>query len=124
MIKILIAHPDEKTVELYKFKFKNHFMVDSAQDGLLALRKIKLGKPRVILSVEKLPVISAFGLLKFIRSSPQFCNNLFILLGDAHNLATALSLGANDWIDHPVSADLILEKVYYHLKLNPEFFYV
>ncbi|MBI4363594.1 MAG: response regulator [Candidatus Doudnabacteria bacterium] len=115
--KIFIADPDEKRVELYKASFKLHFLVDSAHDGLMSLRKIKLHKPHVILSAVNLPLLSGIGLLKSVRSHPELHARLFIILG-REELPAALSLGANDFFDYDISPNEMISKIFYHIKIN------
>lgn len=116
--RIFIAHSNEKLLALYKSNFKPHFGVDSASDGLSALRRIKLQRPHLILSAIDLPILSGIGLLKSIRSHPQLYTCPFIVLGKTSELAEALSFGANDFFDHSQSFDQMLPKIHYHIRVN------
>src|SRR3989338_899072 len=116
--KIFIAHPNEKSVELYRSKLPDNFQVDSAHDGLLSLRKIKLHKPHIILSSVDLPTMSGLSLLKFVRSHAELSLRPFIILGHTTEIPLALSLGASDFIDYDMPSDQILAKIYHHIRIN------
>ena len=118
-MKVLFAYPDHKFVQLYQQHLKDHFFVDSAHDGLTALRKFKANRPGIVVSSYHLPVFSGVALLKFIRNSPNISATPFVFLSEKVDNSDALSYGANDWIEiSDSSPDLLIKKIYYHLNLN------
>lgn len=122
MFKIFIAHSDPKLVAWHKQKMQPHFSVDSAQDGLTALRKIRLIKPHVILSDDYLPKLSGLALLKFVRTHTELGATPFIFISHKAVVEEALNLGANDWLVlSEVNSDVITQKIYYHLKLSQSY---
>lgn len=119
MLQILFVHSDPKFVDLYKPRLARHFSVDSAANGLLALRRLKLQPPGLIVSGYDLPLLSGVSLLKFVRSSPDFARTPFVFLADSHPIDDALSQGASDWLEQAhLTPDLLISKIYYHVKLN------
>ncbi len=119
MIRVLFAHPDEKLSQIYSRSMQPHFTVDSVQDGLSALRKIKLNTPSLIVSEYQLPVISGIALLRFVRQEPAYSHIPFVFLTNHHDNSEALNFGANDWLDLSLShPDLLLDRVYHHLRTN------
>jgi DNA-binding response OmpR family regulator len=119
MIRILLAHPDQKLSALYVQHMQEHFLVDSAHDGLSALRQLRVQRPALIVSEYHLPVISGVSLLRFVRSNTNFMATPFIFLTEHHDNREALSFGANDWLDLKAShPQTLLEKIYHHLRLN------
>jgi len=119
MRQILFAHPDIKLVQIYESYLKKHFSFDSAHDGLTALRKIRILKPHLIVSEYHLPLISGLSLLKFIRNHQEMSRTPFIFLTKHEDPVHALELGANEWIlRHTASPDLVLEKIYNHIRQN------
>jgi len=114
--RILFAHPDRRLSGLYLPNLQEHFLMDSAHDGLTALRKFKLNPSALVVSDYHLPQLSGLALLRFIRGHPQFSPTPFVFLTDHPDNSEALSLGANDWIEiqHSFPSHLI-EKIYYHL---------
>jgi DNA-binding response OmpR family regulator len=119
-MKILFVNPDQKLFQIYQPHLKRHFLVDSADNGLSALRKLRLSPPSLVVSEYTLPWFSGLTLLKFMRKDGRYAAIPFIFLTDHDNSPEALSSGANDWLSkkqtHP---DFLLAKIYSHLKLNP-----
>ncbi len=117
MKQIFFINPDVKLVQIYEPYLKKHFNVDSAHDGLTAMRKIQLSHPNLIISDYYLPLISGLSLLKFVRGHAKLFPVPFIFLTEHDNPQEALNRGANDWLPRKFgSPDLLLEKIYYHLK--------
>ncbi len=120
MIQILLANSDRKLTLIHEAYLKRHFSVDSAHNGLSALRQASLLRPNVVVSDYHLPLISGLSLLKYIRSHRHLHSIPFIFLSDHLDASEALSLGANDWLSRTTtSPDHLAEKIYHHLKLNP-----
>ena len=118
-MKILFAHPNQKLSNIYLRHLQGHFDVDSATDGLAALRRFKLSTPAAVISDYNLPNLTGLSLLRFVRNHPELPFTPFIFLTDYMDPSQALSLGANDWIDfrnhHP---DYLVDRIYHHLKQN------
>ena len=120
MLKILFIHKDPKIFKMYQPHLSAHFLVDSAQNGLAALRKIRISPPSLVLSDYVLPLLSGLSLLKFMRNNQNLAITPFIFLTDHPNVSDGLSFGANDWIvKSHATPDFVIEKIYHHLKLNP-----
>ncbi len=120
MIQILIANSDRKLTSIHEAHLKRHFLVDSAHNGLQALRQASLRRPAIIISDYHLPLISGLGLLKYIRSHRQLHAIPFLFLTDHTDASLALSHGANDWLSRSLTTpEVLAEKIYHHLKLNP-----
>jgi len=119
MIKILLAHSDPKLIDLYKPFLSRHFEVDSASQGLAALRKIQVTSPSLIVSDYHLPLLSGLTLLKFVRNHSVLGAIPFMFLTNHSNPHQALSFGANDWLaPNTTTPNLLVEKIYHQLKLN------
>lgn len=120
MIQILLANSDRKLTLIHETHLKPHFLVDSAHNGLSALRQVSLRRPSLIISDYHLPLISGLGLLKYIRSHRDLHAIPFLFLTDHADAAAALSHGANDWLSRSATTpEMLAEKIYHHLKLNP-----
>lgn len=121
MIPVLFVHSDQKLSEIYLRHLRPHFQIDSAFDGLSALRKLKLTDPRIVVSDYNLPLVSGINLLQYMRSTPRFAITPFLFFSDHDDAASALSFGANDWIDFRLShPDYLLDRIYHHLKQNQQ----
>jgi len=119
MLRVLFVHSDPKLIDLYRSRLSRHFLVDSAANGLLALRRLKLKPPGLIVSSYRLPLLSGLSLLKYVRNESGLVRTPFMFLADDHPVDDALSFGASDWL--PLSSttpDLLISKIYYHVKHN------
>jgi len=120
MLKILFIHNDPKIIRIYEPHLLPHFSVDSAQNGLTALRKLRAAPPSLVLSDYHLPLLSGLSLLKFMRKNQKLALTPFIFLTNHPNVSDGLSFGANDWLNQAAThPDQVIEKIYHHLKLNP-----
>jgi len=119
MHKILVVHPDHTLVRLYSPHLVRHFSLDSAHDGLQALRKIKISTPNLIVSDFELPYLSGLGLLRHIRTQPNYARIPFLFLTSYEDPSLALNFGGNDWLlQGETSPDQLINKIYQHLKIN------
>lgn len=98
MANILFIHPDRKLIEIYQKHFAQNFTIDSAHDGLTGLRKIRKGKPRLIISEHDLPFMSGLALLQYVRKHPRLYGTPFLFLTNALMPDEALGLGATAWL--------------------------
>ena len=119
MLRILFAHPDQKLSQIYTQRIQPYFQVDSAFDGLTALRRLRMQRPALVVSDYHLPILSGMSLLRFMRGNQEFSMVPFIFLSNHDDNTEALGLGANDWLDiksaHP---EFLLDRIYHHLKTN------
>ena len=121
MLRILIAHSDEKLTGIYQRRLTGSLQVDSAHDGLAAYRQMKRAHPNIILSDYALPKLSGTSLLKFVRSHPEMLAIPFLFFTKRELSEPAMGLGANDWIHLPSTPPiLVIEKIFYHLKLTDQ----
>lgn len=117
MLKVLFVHPDTKITSLYSKKLQNHFLVDSAQDGLIALRKSKINLPEVIVSEWNLPILSGAAFLKAIRTHPKLNHAPFLVFTGQDFDHQALGLGANEWLSQStVSPQMLIERIWKHIQ--------
>jgi DNA-binding NarL/FixJ family response regulator len=119
MVNLLFIHPDNKVAALYQEKLGKHFVFDSAQDGLTALRKMKIVQPHIMVSEWGLPMLSGLGLLKAVRKSPSFHHIGFFFISDEEYISHALSHGANGWLKYSeASPDALSDIIWKHLRVN------
>ena len=118
MLKLLFVHPNVKLTSLYQQKLQDHFLVDSARDGLTALRKSKINLPEVIVSEWNLPILSGSALLKAVRMHSRLNHTPFLVFTEAVFDHQALSLGANEWLMQSViNPEILIEKIWKHIKI-------
>ena len=117
MTRIFFLNPDPKIIALYQPVLQQYFTVDSANDGLTGLRKIRLHQPRLVISDYHLPRLSGLALLKYIRATPTLHAIPFLFLTDHDDPADALSFGANDWIPRlDTQPSFLIDRIFHHLK--------
>lgn len=118
MHKILFVNSDPKLTGIYLPPLRQHFSIDSASDGLSALRKFRRFEPSVIISDYHLPLLSGLALLRAVRSHPKLAQIPFLFFSSSGGSAEALGAGANEWLPAgSITPDLMVEKIYNHLKL-------
>jgi two-component system chemotaxis response regulator CheY len=118
MSRILFIHPDVKLVDIYRRHLDPHFNVDSAQDGLAGLKKIKSFGPRLIVSDYNLGHLSGLALLQYVRRHPQMFATPFIFLTHAEMPHDALGLGASGWVSQKEQGvQNLLAHIYQHRKI-------
>jgi DNA-binding response OmpR family regulator len=116
---VLLIHPDQKLMGIYRRHLEPHFRVDSAHDGLTGLRMIRQMRPRVIVSNVDLPYVSGLALLSHVRSHPEMSATPFLFLTDALMPDDALGLGASAWLrqkDH--GPEQLLPHIASHYRLH------
>lgn len=119
MPNLLLVLKDDKLRAIYAKNLQKHFTVDSAQSGILALRKLRLSIPHVIFCEDELPYLSGFAVLKYVRSEPRLSSVPFVFLSRNHPHPDALSLGGSDWINlNQVDLGHLKDKALHHLSRN------
>ena len=86
-----------------------NFLVDSARNGVEALKKIENGSYDLILCDLQMPEMDGLSLLKQLKELE--CNSTVIVMsafGTAEIALEAIKLGAYDYIDKPFSTDDLL----------------
>ncbi len=116
MKHIVLALSDVKSLSLFENLLPEEFKVEKAVDGLIAVRKIKLIKPNLIMSEYDLPLVSGLTLLKWLRSTPSLHHIPFVFVSKKPFQAEAMDYGANDWLDlDSYNRESLINKIYVHI---------
>ncbi|OGE74069.1 MAG: hypothetical protein A3I07_01310 [Candidatus Doudnabacteria bacterium RIFCSPLOWO2_02_FULL_42_9] len=111
--KLLFVHPDYKLSGIYAKHLGTRFNVDSAHDGLTAIRRFRANPPSIVVSDYELPLLSGISFLRFVRQHPIHQAVPFIFLTTYHDNSEALGLGASDWLDtRNCSPDFLLDRIH------------
>lgn len=98
MRTILLIEDDPFLIDIYTTKLKEcGFLVDSAQDGEEAMRKVKEQIPDLVLLDIVLPTINGWEILKDIKSDPKLEKVKIVILsnlGEKKEVERGLSAGA------------------------------
>jgi DNA-binding response OmpR family regulator len=82
-----------------------------AENGLVGVALAKKEKPDLILSEIVMPELDGFGVVAALRGAPETESIPFIFLtakGEKHDVRTAMSLGADDYLTKPVAKSDLL----------------
>ena len=87
------------------------YTVIAAADGEEGIRRVREGKPDLVICDILMPVVDGFGVLASLRSRPETAELPFIFLtasADKENLQRGLRSGANEYVTNPFKiADLL-----------------
>ncbi len=100
--KVLIVDDDPYILKMYELKlgFEN-YQIATAENGKIALEKIKSFKPDVVLLDILMPELDGFGVLEEMKKYPDHSKTKVIILtnfGESTNLDKAKSFGVGDFI--------------------------
>lgn len=104
------------------------YEVETAENGLEALKKIEKGQPDLILSDVMMPYLDGIELFKKVRNDFKLLDVPFIFLtakSDYNSMRNTLGLGASDYIAKPFESDDLLHSIKVRLEqkefLNKKF---
>ena len=87
------------------------YRVIAAADGDEGIRRVREGRPDLVICDILMPLVDGFGVLASLRSQPETAAIPFIFLtasADKEDLARGLRSGANDYVTKPFKiADLL-----------------
>lgn len=112
---ILIADDDSLVVEVLKNKLRRQgYAVASAPDGMTALEALAAAPPDLVILDAMMPVHDGYYVLRQMRADTALAG-IPVLMLSARKLdadrATALQLGANDYVIKPFSPDELIVRV-------------
>lgn len=111
--RILVVDDDEGNLKLMSaILFSHNYSFDTAQDGALALEKIREAPPDLIFLDIMMPVMDGFETCRHIKEDPTMCHIPVVMvtaLSDRESRLKGLHVGANDFIAKPIdSAELLV----------------
>jgi PAS domain S-box-containing protein len=92
----------------------DQYAVDTAEDGVAALDKLKTALPDLVLTDVMMPRLDGFGLIAAIRSNPQTASLPVIVLSaraGEESKAEGFESGADDYIVKPFPASELVARV-------------
>jgi two-component system, OmpR family, alkaline phosphatase synthesis response regulator PhoP len=113
--KILIADDEPDILEIIQYNLiKEGYEVLTAKDGDEALTKAKSARPDLIILDIMMPKKSGIEVCEILRSQPAFKDTLIIFLtalNDESNHVKGLEMGADDYVNKPVSPKVLISRV-------------
>jgi CheY-like chemotaxis protein len=85
MKTIFIVEDNPIIHKLYRDKFlREGFQVESAEDGLIAMRTLATSRPDIVVLDLMLPMLNGVDVLKYIRSTPDLKATPVVILSEAY----------------------------------------
>ena len=118
--KLLVVDDEKDILEFLKYNLEaKNYIVETAQDGISALKKLKSFKPSLIILDVMMPRLNGVETCEKIREDSTL-NDLIILFLSARNeeftQVACYDAGADDFIEKPIKIKLIIKKIEILLK--------
>lgn len=94
----------------------SNFKIEECEDGKQAIRLIASIKPDIILLDLGLPDIDGKDVITAIRQWSQVPIIVLSVRDDDAEIATALNMGADDYVVKPFNADVLMARIYANLR--------
>ena len=111
--KVLIVDDESAILEnLAPFLSRAGFVVDEAEDGVVALNKIERFKPDIVVLDVMMPKMDGRQVLRELRQNNQWVPVILLTqVGDASERAMALSEGADDYLNKPYDPHELVARI-------------
>ena len=113
--KVLIADDEQDILEIISYNLlKEGYEIFTAKDGLEAIDKAAQVKPDLIILDIMMPKKTGIEVCEILRSQPTFHDTLIIFLtalSDEASQVKGLELGADDYINKPISPKVLVSRV-------------
>ncbi len=113
--RIIVVEDERDMAELVAMRLKReHYDVDTAHDGVDALRKIRSSPPDLVVLDIMLPGMSGTDVLKELRTDPRIASTPVIMLtarSEESDILLGLHLGADDYVTKPFSMSVLTARV-------------
>jgi two-component system alkaline phosphatase synthesis response regulator PhoP len=113
--KILIVDDEPDIIEFLNYNLKNKgYLIETASNGVEAIRKAKTFQPDLILLDMMMPEKDGLQTLRELRLMPDFEKTPVIFLTamrDEKSEITGLETGADDYITKPIKPELLATRV-------------
>ncbi len=113
--KILIVDDERDIVEFISYNLKSKgYAIESARDGVEAMRKARSFRPDLILLDVMMPNKDGLETLRELRAHPEFEDTIVLFLtalSDERSEIEGLKLGADDYIAKPIKPELLATRI-------------
>lgn len=114
-IKILVVDDEEDIIEILTYNLeKEGYEVESAQDGIKAVKKASKFKPDVILLDIMMPHQDGVETCRQLREIPELKNTFIIFLtarAEEYSEVAAFDVGADDYIHKPIKPRALISRI-------------
>lgn len=119
MKRVLVVEDDFGTAELIKFTLQmKDLVVDIAEDGGQALKKIRTNKPDLVILDIMLPTMDGFQVCEIIKHNVMYQYLPIIMLSAKvrrEDINMGMEKGAEEYITKPFDPKHLLERVMFYL---------
>jgi two-component system alkaline phosphatase synthesis response regulator PhoP len=113
--KVLIADDEQDILEIIDYNLtKEGYEIYTAKDGMEAIERANQVKPDLIILDIMMPKKTGIEVCEILRSQPSFHDTLIIFLtalSDESSQVKGLELGADDYINKPISPKVLVSRV-------------
>ena len=111
-MKILVADDDRDLLELVAFTLaQSGYLALKAPDGASALQVFAAEAPDLVILDINMPGLSGFQVCEEVRRKSRVPVMMLTVRGEEEDLVRALELGADDYLNTPVSPRTLLARV-------------
>ena len=119
-IKLLVVDDEKDILEFLKYNLEaKNYIVETAQDGISALRKLKTFKPSLIILDVMMPRLNGVETCEKIIEDSTLSDVIILFLSARNEEFTQVACydaGADDFIEKPIKIKLIIKKIEILLK--------
>ena len=123
--RILIVDDEEDIIELLRYNLeKEGYIIDTALDGIEALKKAEQFDPHLILLDVMMPNMDGVEVCEKLRANPKFTNTLIAFLtarNESFMQIAALDTGGDDFISKPIKPNVLKSRINAVLRRHPDF---
>lgn len=113
--KILLVDDEEDILEFLSYNLKKEgFRIDTANNGISALKKLEKSKPDLIILDVMMPEMDGIEVCEKIREQENFDDVLILFLtarSEEYSELAGFSAGADDYITKPIKPKLLVSRV-------------
>ncbi|MBK8518904.1 MAG: response regulator transcription factor [Saprospiraceae bacterium] len=113
--KILIVDDEEDILEVLKYNLeKEGYMVETAGDGIAAIKKAHIFFPNLIILDIMMPGMDGIEVCQKLRTDPRFEDTIIAFLtarSEAFTQITALDSGGDDFINKPIKPNVLKSRI-------------
>ena len=113
--KILLVDDEEDILEFLSYNLKKEgFGIDTANNGISALKKLEKSKPDLIILDVMMPEMDGIEVCEKIREQDNFDDVLILFLtarSEEYSELAGFSAGADDYITKPIKPKLLVSRV-------------
>lgn len=119
--RILLVDDNADMLEYVARLLREHWLVDTAADGIEALAFTQAAVPSLVLTDVMMPKLDGFGLLRALRANPLTRSLPVVMLSaraGEESRVEGLDGGADDYLIKPFSAKELVARVKTHFELG------